>query len=261
MKKKIWILFFFIGLLVSMNQTVQAETIKGSSDWSVTFTSDSRMDSNFKTSEMDELISGMQPGDTAVITINLKNENATATDWYMLNEVLASLEDRSANSGTSGGAYTYKLMFTGPGGTQELFNSDTVGSDSDSDEAGKGLVQATSSLKDYFYLDTLKTGQSGQVNLEVSLEGETQGNDYQNTLADLQMRFAVELNTTGTPLTPGSTTAGRTGTTVKTGDETDLTPYIILAAVSGGILMLFAAYSQMSRQKEKKGGAASNETF
>ena len=33
----------------------------------------------------------------------------------------------------------------------------------------------------------------GIITLEVALDGETQGNSYQDTLADLQMNFAVEL--------------------------------------------------------------------
>ena len=46
----------------------------------------------------------------------------------MQNEVLYSLEDRSANKETGGGAYTYRLFYTDKSGAVEtLFDSDTVG--------------------------------------------------------------------------------------------------------------------------------------
>ena len=48
------------------------------------------------------------------------------------------------------------------------------------------------SLEEFFYLDRLVPGGDGIVTLKVELDGETQGNTYQNTLASLQMNFAVE---------------------------------------------------------------------
>ena len=44
-------------------------------------------------------------------------------------------------------------------------------------------------MEDYFYLDRLDKNETGTVELEVGLEGETQGNAYQNTLAKLQLNF------------------------------------------------------------------------
>lgn len=241
-----------------MAMTAYAETSHGNPDWAVTFTSEKKMVSNFKTADLNDVILGIQPGDNVIITLALKNENNTATDWYMTNEVLYSLEDRSANAGTSGGAYTYKLAYTGPDGEEDiLFDSDTVGGEGASG-AGEGLRQATDALSDYFFLDTLKKGQSGKVVLEIALDGDTQGNDYQDTLADLQMNFAVELNAGGTD-TPNP---GRRGDIVKTGDEMTLTPFIIVACVTGTLLLLFVFYAQREREKERKkvrGGAVNYE--
>ncbi len=258
MRRKIWKLLLAVSLLASMAMTAYAETSHGNPDWAVTFTSEKKMVSNFKTADLNDVILGIQPGDNVIITLALKNENNTATDWYMTNEVLYSLEDRSANAGTSGGAYTYKLAYTGPDGEEDiLFDSDTVGGEGASG-AGEGLRQATDALSDYFFLDTLKKGQSGKVVLEIALDGDTQGNDYQDTLADLQMNFAVELNTGGTD-TPNP---GRRGDIVKTGDEMTLTPFIIVACVTGTLLLLFVFYAQREREKEHKkvrGGAVNYE--
>lgn len=263
MRRKRWKLLPVLGLLVTMAMsavTANAETSHGNSDWSVVFSKDKKMVSNFKTSDINDAIYGIQPGDNVIITLALKNENDEATDWYMTNEVLYSLEDRSANAGTSGGVYTYKLTYTGPDGeVTSLYDSDTVGGeDANGSKAGEGLRQATNALSDYFFLDTLKKGQSGKVVLEIALDGDTQGNDYQDTLADLQMNFAVELNTGGTD-TPNP---GRRGDIVKTGDEMTLTPFIIVACVTGTLLLLFVFYAQREREKERKkvrGGAVNYE--
>ena len=47
-------------------------------------------------------------------------------------------------------------------------------------------------MDEFFYLDRLASGENGKIGLTVALDGETQGNGYQNTLAKLQLAFAVE---------------------------------------------------------------------
>jgi len=261
MRRRIWRLLLAAGLIASMTVTAHAETSYGDPDWAVTLTEDEKMESNFKTADLNDAIYGIQPGDNVILAIQLKNANSATTDWYMTNEVLYSLEDRSRNAATEGGAYTYKLLYTAADGTETtLFDSDEVGGEN-VNGAGEGLHQATDALSDYFFLDTLKKGQSGKVTLEVALDGDTQGNDYQNTLADLQMNFAVELNETET--TPAARTPGTPGTPgrpVKTGDERTLTPFIIVACVTGTLFLLLALLGMRESKEEKRtkrrGGAA-----
>ncbi len=254
---------------------VHAETYYGDESWKVAFTSEKKMESSFSTADINDVVGGMQPGDNVIITLDLKNENNTTTDWYMRNEVLYSLEDRSANKETSGGAYTYRLTYTNKDGeVQSLFDSDTVGGESAADtisRMGEGLKSATNALKDYFYLDTLSKGVGGTITLEVALDGETQGNDYQNTLADLQMDFAVELrdtaggggggggdtpgtpnppNTPGTPDEPDSNTS-RTGV-VRTGDENPILLYTAISGITGLLLLLFCIYQFREYKKRRE---------
>lgn len=272
----------------------QAETSYGAEDWNVTFTVDEKMQSNFGMQDLDDVISGLQPGDNAFITLYLKNGNEASTDWYMTNEVIHSLEDRSENAATYGGAYTYNLTYTNSvGEVSVLFSSDTVGGDisdkSADDEGGEGLHEATDSLETFFYLDTLTTGQSGYITLEVALDGESQGNDYQDTMADLQMNFAVELTRTSTtttvetsePNTPSqdveyrveyntnNTYTEHNSTTpniqyrirpVKTSD--DSIPVPILAAMSafGILLMVLALYSLKHSFRRGKEGQSDETT-
>ncbi len=259
----------FIAAAIVPGDYVRAETRTGSDKWSVTFTKDKEMDSTFKTSDLDEVIYGMQPGDEAKLTMKLSNENEATTDWYMTNKVINSLEDTSKDKETAGGAYTYILTYTNPDGeVRELFNSETVGGD-DKSPAGEGLKEATDALKDYFYLDTLATGKAGQIDLTVGLDGETQGNDYQDTLADLQMNFAVELSddSTATTSTSTSTTTTSTSTTtttttrtttrttiVKTGDENRILPYVLIAGAGGLFLLFFTIFCVLGRRKRREEG-------
>jgi hypothetical protein len=257
MKKKLLRVMFSVGLALSLSLSAMAETITGGNNWNVFFTEEDKMDSTFKSSEMSESISGMQPGDTAIFTVTLGNKNDTTTDWYMTNKVLYSLEDRSNNKGTMGGAYTYLLTYTSPtGAVTTIFDSDMVGGEGES-EAGTGLHQATDALEDFFFLDTLEKGQDGKITLKIELDGETQGNDYQDTLADLQMNFAVMLRTADEHGDEGGTEGGDTKepTYVKTGDETNLKPFFIAAGAAAIVLIVLGVIGVNDRKKRKGGEA------
>lgn len=248
MKRRLIGLLLACACLGGTVMGVRAEDYHGEDGWTVSFTAENAMESNFRTADMDDAVSGLQPGDSITFELDLKNENGTATDWYMTNKVLYSLEDRSANRDTAGGAYTYVLSYRDhEGGETVLFSSDTVGGENIS-AGGEGLHEATGALEDYFYLDTLTTGQAGRITLVVSLDGETQGNDYQDTLADLQMNFAVELNVTPTD----EEIPSRRTNIVRTSDESDLGGLFIAMTVSGVLLLAMAVYSLRQGRKEKK---------
>ena len=261
MIKKSFGFMLALVLVLSLHLPVLAETYEGDPDWSVTFTADEKMESNFGSDEMDEVIDGLQPGDNAIFTVKLTNRHKATTDWYMTNEVLSSLEDAVAVA--KGGGYTYILTYTDVNGeTRDLFRSDTVGGeDGEGNEyvnpnSESGLHEATDNLKDYFYLDTVKRGQSGLVTLEIGLDGETQGNDYQDTLADVQMNFAVELGEVDSsePDEP-SEPSEPDNPPPKTGDTTNILPYFIGMAVSGLLLLILAIFRFRGERKEKGGEA------
>lgn len=192
--KKLLSLLLTAALACALALPAAAEHYTGADDWVVAFNGKG-MESNFKSSVFDDAMTALQPGDSVTLNVQLKNTTADdVTDWYMTNEVLRSLEE-SQQVARSGG-YTYELTYTGPGGEKAtLFSSEAIGGEKDQ-QAGLGLHEATDSLEDFFYLDQLLPGQSASVSLEVSLDGETQGNAYQDTLAQLQMNFATELKET-----------------------------------------------------------------
>ena len=270
MKKKIICLGLACILSLSGALPVCAEEHQGSKNWQVAFDG-SKMNSNFSSAEMAEEIYSIQPGDSMELQVVLKNSGGMATDWYMTNEVLATLEDSQDTA--EGGAYTYRLAYVGADGTEDvLYNSEAVGGEDEGDgRAGEGLYQATGSLKDYFYIDTLPNGQNGSVYLTVKLDGESQGNVYQDTLARLQMNFAVEKaeaqEVTVTP-PPITNTIRRTlrqdspsiiAAAVQTNDPTQILPYCLAALAAGIVFLILGAAAIKRRRADKDGEGGSRE--
>lgn len=241
MRKRLLSLLLCILLLWLLSVPAVADHFEGKEGWTVEFTEREYMEINFSTWEYDDPVAGLQPGDDITFTVTLLNSNRQTVDWYMTNKVLHSLEDRSKTA--AGGAYSYLLTYIAQDGTERvLFDSNTVGGDF-VDEVDEGLHQATNALEDYFYLDTIASGQTGMVTLNVALDGETQGNDYQLTLGDLQMNFAVELEVSH-PNTDR--------TVVKTGDESKVVAYFLASSISG-FAVLVLAFSLLRWQRKERG--------
>ena len=137
------------------------------------------------------------------------------------------------------------LMMLGLFGTLPLYGC-SGGDTTPVATPGKDALQnVTSSLEDYFYLDDLAVGENAKVLLTVGLDGETQGNSYQNTFAELQMNFAVE--------------NGETKKIVQaphTGDSTQMGMYGMVALVAGlgcMLLLFFRLKDGRKAQAEKEG--------
>ncbi len=222
---------FSIGLLLVLIMLLGMSTLAFADDPPIEvtlegaiFTAEGKMNFNPTQTILAEM-RGMQPGDTMILHIPVLNQNGKAVDWYMKNWIQASLEDNSANSATEGGGYTYRLTYTGPGTSSSgdvLYDSERVGGDVILDNR-EGLHEATASLEGYFYLDTLQPNQGGEVELTLTLDGESQGNDYQDTLGVLNFQFAVEM--------------GDERTVVKTGDPFDLRPFYLVMLISGLVIL------------------------
>ncbi len=254
MKKRIVGIVLVLCLVCSLSATACAETITLGTVW---FKSDgSAMDNDFQKnltdnnveSELKNRMRELQPGDDVTFVINLRNEYSKSTNWYMTSKIVDSLEEGSAKNG----AYEYYLRYvnnTDSSKSQDIFNSLTVGGDNST-----GLMEINEALKEdytraadgekYFYLDNLARGQGGQIILTVALDGETQGNDYQDRLADLKMNFAVQVQDQPTLNAP------------KTSDMYDLFPYYVAMVVSGLLFLYFAldAYTDRLYKKGKGRG-------
>lgn len=265
--KKMICLCLMTFLIAGFPMEARAEVLEGRSDRCVTFTG-SRLESNFGSSDFAEDAKDIQPGDTMHLQVAITNTTGKQADWYMTNEVVRSFEE---NSQANGGAYSYMLSYVDPQGEETvLYNSSSLGGEADSDEEKQGLAQAENDA--YFYLDRLGEGDRGTVVMTIGLDGETLINDYQATLAQLKLNFAVkEVPTAGGGGGGGNTVTyeylqedavpltgtlidllgGDVVTSPKTGDTSNMLLWSFLALLSGCIL-LFLWFGR-SGKKENDG--------
>lgn len=245
MKKRILATALSLVVLLAFSTVAFAET--STYGWDVTFTGENKLESDYNTANGTGKVYDMQPGDTVELQLNLSNKNGKSSNWYLSNEVLKTLED--ADKGNTGGAYEYSLIYTSPAGAETvLYTSDTVGGEQ-LDRAGSdrvGLMNATEGLEDFVFLDTLEANAKATVRLRVHLDGETQGNDYQATLARLQINFTVD------PIVTRDEVITRTDSNVvRTGDMDESLPFLIVAGISGLLLLVLALMGLRQRKGTK----------
>lgn len=283
-KKKFWCMAVAAFALAASTLTVYAEEYTKDEGWAVTFTGE-EIESNFTSSQIAAEISELQPGDSVTFSVGVGNSDGKSADFYLNSQVLSSLEDSRATA--SGGAYGYSLVYTGPSGKElVLYDSDTIGGDST--DRGEGLNRVQSGAGEYIYLDGLDAGQKGKVSIRVALDGETQGNGYQNTFANMQLNFAVEQGAdggngnngngggsggggnngsgnggnnggSGQPGQPGTGGGlGKNGAalftqgSVYTGDAGQILTWSLVALVSGLLLLAYGAYHYYKKQRRGK---------
>ena len=221
MKK--WI-SLFLALLLVFSMTVSAFADHYNGTGTATYNG-STIATDFP-SGFAELAPNFQPGDDLTIVITLKNNSDVSTAWYMSNEVIKPFENGLAINGV----YNYTLKYN----NNVIFSSDSIGG-----ENSAGIQNATGQLKDFFFLGNIAARGSSQVTLEFGIDGETQNNDYWNTLSQLRMRFAVD-KANGTYVPP------------KTADTGDILVWggVMLACMVGIIVILLT-----DRKKTGKGVA------
>ena len=247
MKKKILCLAMTVIMAAGVHTTAFAKDYQGADGWQVHFTGD-KMESNFENKTVSDELATIQPGDSIELKVQLKNSDSTDTDWYMTNEIIQTLEE--AQESAEGGAYEYKLTYVGSDNTEKvLYNSDTVGGEGSS-KTGEGLKELGNSTEKYFYLGRLASNGTGTVHLTIGIEGETQGNGYQNTLAKLRMNFAVEKVKVSNTIT--KTKIVKTTNTVKTGDTARVLLFCVLALISGLILLAYGIYTLNKNTKRRR---------
>lgn len=229
-------LMLAVIMATAMSQAVLAETVKGE----VTYTGN-ELDLEYSTEDISAQLAKLTPGDEVDLQFKLVNDSDDKTDWYVEDDVIKAFEDSSS---AENGAYTYKLSYTSSAGkTTEIYSSDVGGNNADT-TVPKGLHQASSGSEEYFYLDRIGAGGTGTVTLSIAIDGESLRNDYQSTLADLKVSFAVEV--------PEDTDAiATTSKGANTGDTTHLATYITLFVIAA--LLLAATLVYAKRAKEKGG--------
>ena len=224
-----------------------AESYRSTEDWQVEFTKGKKMVDNYTAQDIANVFRQAQPGDDVQITVSQINSYKEATNWYMSNKTIRTLEKGCV---ANGGAYEYKLTYTDPDGkTTVLYDSKSIGGDDKNYPGGEGLHEATDSLDKFFYMDTLEPGERSHVTLSTKLEGDTQGNYYQNTMGIVKLNWATELAVKGK--TPEKEKSEKN---VKTGDSMNMLLIAGIAFLCGLIILIVLITG--FRKKDKEGDEA-----
>ena len=210
--------------------------------------------SDFTSDDWAAAQSGLQPGDSLTYTVTYKNGTNETTEWYMRNEVLTTLEQ--AKEAAENGGYTYVLRNEGPDGTMTtLFSNEKVGGEQTDQSSApadlEGLLQATNATKEFFFIQELKSGQSGKTHLRVVCDGETEVNDYMDTDGSLLVQYAVEKKA------KDKKKVKTVVSHVKTGDNSNIMLFAALMAAALIAAAIAIILWRRDRNKdEKKGGEA-----
>ena len=235
------IALIIISLLILPVFQVKADSYpKEETDWKVTFNG-TRLTSNYDADVIAQALKGMQPGDTADLEFTLINNYSQAVNWWAGNEILKSFEDGSK---ATSGAYKYSLSYVDPSGNNTvLYSSDAIGGDDST-----GLHVATETLDNLFLLGSIGPNESAKVLIHIELDGETQRNSYQDTLARLQINFAVEI-----PDKPRTFIIPKTGVFTRSGNDMVLIRNLcyVAAGISLLIQMILVIFLYR-RRKERK---------
>ena len=245
MKKK----NFIIAFLMAMTMVLAAPYAAFAEEYNDTNAECSfngtSIDSNFDSSDLATYMSHLEPGDPLDYEVTYTNKSGKTTEWYMLNDVLETLED-SRDIAENGG-YTYILKNIGPDGTETVYFDNSKVGGKNKTGGLEGLKQATNAMKDYFFIQTLGPKQSGKTTLHVELDGETHVNDYMDTKGVVRLAYAVEI------IEKGNSNGGTESDGTKTGDPVDLIKGLLIMTLA--LIIGLLAYLNWRRER-KDGGEA-----
>lgn len=130
---------------------------------------------------------GVAAGETRTQTILIQNENEKTADFYMRAEVVKGLE--TGTDTAKGAGYEMKLM----AGENVLYDSMLGGYGTDKSASTSGIEKMNEVLEDDIFIATLKSGESMQVTLSITFDGEAMDNttdvDYSWTNGQLVFEF------------------------------------------------------------------------
>lgn len=183
MKKKLLNLVLALTLVVAGMTGIKSEAKAADDDlsysWNVTYDGKSFSSTYNKDAAV---IKNVMPGDTVTYSVKYINGTNEATEFYMNADVLKSLEEGSK---AEGGAYSFKIT----NNDSVIFDSELVGGDV---KEAVGLNQVSGKQGAYFTLGTVDSGANGEVKVLITLDGNSQTNQYMASIANLEIKFGAE---------------------------------------------------------------------
>ena len=240
MKKKNFMIAFLMAMTIVFAAPYAAFAEEYSVDDAACSFDGSEISSNFESSDLATYLSHLEPGDKLDYQVTYTNNSGKTTEWYMLNDVLQTLEE--SKDVAENGGYTYVLKNIGPDGTETTyFDNSEVGGETKTGGL-EGLHQATNATRDYFFIQQLAPGQSGKTSLHVELDGETQVNDYWDTKGVVRLSYAVEIVEPGQRIIQDGA--------ARTGDPFDLMKGLLVMILA----LIIGLLAILGRRKDRKDG-------
>ena len=243
MKKKIGIFGMILTLVFGMSLGVRAAEIP-----TATFDSSEEIQYNYEDVENSgTAVENMLPGDKRSQEIILRNTYSRTVDFFVEVEVIKALEEASQ---ASGAGYDFSLTVTQEGvnnGEPQYIYGGSSNEDAWIGGDKEGLEDINTVLEQYgekgIKVAALGKGEEAVITLNVSLDGQTGENSYQNVQGTFQFRFhvsyddpeVIEKQVKGDDQIVTKTVKGADRTIiqrVKTGDTTVILPLVAAMAVS-----------------------------
>lgn len=209
-------------LILTVVTLMMSSTVTAFATGTVTYDGDAKKfifepGSEYSPTDLFTDFKGVMPGDSITQKVYIKND--------VSNNVKIRLYIRSLGAKEGSEDFLSKLnLRVSQNGDSNLF-------DAPADQSAQ--------LTEWVYLGTFYSG--AEIDLDVTLDVPTElGNEYQEAVGYLEWQFKVE----ELPVEPDDPKPPQTG------DTTNSTPYIVLASVSGLVLIFFLALGQRRKQEK-----------
>lgn len=208
----------------------------------ISFDGDSENYFEFSTDkdELTDKFTGMMPGEKRSETFTLVNNDKREMKFYLNTQVLKDL------GGDKAAGAVYDISFARDG---EVFYEGTIGG-----EDGSLLDLSGNSMGENMLMATLKENQTSDITMSIGIDGDSMGNNYQNTVGELQFKFSVQYDD---PVVQEPTIVekvvklpGKVIEGVKTGVQANVMPLVIVLIISAGVIIGFIV---MKRKQAKEG--------
>ena len=178
----------------------------------------------------------MEPGESREGKISLYNNSDKNMDFYINSELISNIADE----GSKAGIYNIKIYKSVKDNEYSLLYDGVIGSQDTTGNTKTDSALSGNILIGDKYIATLSGGESADIRIVVTLDGETMDNSYMNKEGRIRINVSAQPNSD----------AAVTKTSVMTGDNSLLMLYGVLAVIAGTAVLGTLA-GLYCRRKEK----------
>lgn len=187
MRKKLGILT--AALVLAMGMTITANAAETKTD-TIALTANNTLEYTNGKANIAETFQNMAPGDTRTLTVKVTNNSTHTASFFLSQETVKTLEE---SNNTAGGAYTFKLSAGADEKNSTSILTTEAGGYTSVNQASADGLKDIDELKDYQFFTELKAGETTNLFLTLSIDGEgfdsTKAVDYSNAVGALNLNF------------------------------------------------------------------------